>query len=198
MLCDSLSATELQHRKFLRKTLRQRRRALTPHQQQRASRVLAHTLKKLPPLKSARHIAAYVASDGEINPALFLRWAQRQGKTIWLPVICDKHPLGMRFMAAPRPAVRGGWRRNRHGIPEPRTRHQISPRKLDVLLMPLVGFDAQGNRLGMGGGYYDRLLQSLAHLPRKPRCLGLAHRCQQVPALVNAAWDRPVDTVIAV
>lgn len=200
MTVDAISAADLQHRKTLRSTLRRQRRALTRQQQQHAARALSGKLKKLPSLHTVRHIAAYIASDGEIDPAPFLQWAHRQGKTVWLPVVCDKHPLhplGMRFAAAPATGTRG-WRRNRYGIAEPRSRQRIAPRNLDLLLMPLVGFDSQGNRLGMGGGYYDRLLQSLHKLPRKPRCIGLAHRFQHVPTLVNACWDMPVDRVIAV
>ncbi|MEK6788882.1 MAG: 5-formyltetrahydrofolate cyclo-ligase [Pseudomonadota bacterium] len=201
MTCESLPASELQHRKQLRTTLRQRRRALTPQQQQQAAQKLSRKLQKLPQLKHAQNIAAYVASDGEIDPSVFLAWAQQRGKTIWLPVVCDDHPLhplGLRFVVAPMPKQRGGWRRNRYGIAEPRSRRQIAPGKLDLLLLPLVGFDHQGNRLGMGGGYYDRLLHALEKTPRHPQYIGLAHRCQSVPQLASASWDKPVDRVIAV
>lgn len=201
MICESLPESQLQHRKQLRATLRQRRRALTPQQQRHAARQLSRQLQKLPEIRQARHLAAYIANDGEIDPAAFLIWAQQRGKTIWLPVVCDDHPLhslGMRFAAAPTRKQRGGWRRNHYGISEPRTRRQIAPGKLDVLLLPLVGFDQQGNRLGMGGGYYDRLLQMLESTPRRPQYIGLAHRCQSVPQLASASWDRPVDRVIAV
>jgi len=201
MICESLPASELQHRKQLRTTLRQRRRNLTSQQQQQAARQLCRKLQKLPCIQQARHIAAYVASDGEIDPSVFLAWAQQRGKTVWLPVVCDDrplHPLGLRFVAAPTLKQHAGWRRNRYGIPEPRARAQIAPTKLDLLLLPLVGFDAHGNRLGMGGGYYDRLLQKLENAPRRPRFLGLAHRCQQVPQLIKANWDRAVDGMIVI
>jgi len=201
MTCESLSAAEFQQRKVLRSMLRQCRRALTPQQQQHAAHKLSRQLQKLPLIRQVRHIAAYVASDGEIDPSIFLNWAQQHGITVWLPVVCDNHPLyplGIRFVAAPRLGQRGGWRRNRYGIAEPRTRQQASPHTLDLLLIPLVGFDSLGNRLGMGGGYYDRLLQKLGQTPRRPRCVGLAHRCQRVPSLMIAPWDKPVDAVIAV
>ncbi len=200
MICESLPASELQHRQQLRTILRQRRRALNPQQQRQAARKLTLKLKALPCVRQARHIAAYVASDGEIDPANFLAWAQQRGKTVWLPVVCDDHPLhplGLRFAIAPTPKQRGGWQRNRYGIREPRARRHTTPAKLDLLLLPLVGFDAHGNRLGMGGGYYDRLLQKLGRLPRRPRYIGLAHRCQQVPQLIQAHWDQPVDGVIS-
>ena len=201
MICESLPASELQQRKQLRTTLRQRRRALTPQQQWQAAQKLSLKLQMLASTRQARHIAAYVASDGEIDPSIFLRWAQQHGKTVWLPVVCDDrplHPLGLRFVIAPTPKQRGGWRRNHYGIPEPRARQHIAPTRLDLLLLPLVGFDDHGNRLGMGGGYYDRLLQKLEQMPRRPRYIGLAHHCQQVPRLIKAHWDQAVDNVIAV
>jgi len=129
MICESLSASELQHRKQLRVTLRQRRKALTPQQQQQAARQLSRKLQKLPFVRQAKNIAAYVASDGEIDPFVFLAWAQQRGKTIWLPVVCDDQPLGLRFVAAPTPKQRGGWQRNRYGIPEPRARPPNSSRQ---------------------------------------------------------------------
>lgn len=186
-------------RKALRAELRQRRRALSARQQRRAARQLAAHLIRLPELKRARHIAAYVASDGEIDPARFLAWAQRHGKTVWLPVVTDASPLhrlGLRFVAAPPAGRRGGWQRNRYGIAEPRGRGQLSPTRLDLLLMPLVGFDAAGHRLGMGGGYYDRLLADFDRRARRPACIGLAHACQQVPALPVAVWDKDVGTIV--
>lgn len=197
MTCEPPPASVSLQRNALRRQLRQRRRALSRQAQQSASRRLDQALRSCPALRRAHHVAAYVASDGEIDPAPYLRWARRQGKAIWLPVVCDArplHPLGLRF--APAPTGRRGWQRNRFGIPEPRSRHSLPPSRLDVLLMPLVGFDADGNRLGMGGGYYDRLLEHVRQRPRRPRCLGLAHRCQQVSRLDTCPWDQPVDAIV--
>ena len=89
---------------------------------------------------------------------------------------------------------------NRFAIPEPvpRRRPPHHARQLDLLLVPLVAFDARGNRLGMGGGYYDRTLAYLGHRThwRRPRVVGLAHALQRVDALPKNAWDIPVDGVI--
>lgn len=88
---------------------------------------------------------------------------------------------------------------NRYGIPEPDTnRHPPLPlRQLDIILMPLVGFDEKLNRLGMGGGYYDRSLAFLHHSQwRRPRLIGIAHECQKVNQLIPAPWDIPMDALV--
>lgn len=201
MTGDTFSDASLQKRQALRRQLRQFRRSLRPQQQAQAARKLCHALKQLPSIQQANHIAAYVACDGEINPALFLRWAQTHGKTIWLPVVTPSHALhrdGLRFAQAPSARARRGWRRNQYGIAEPCSRQSKLAKHLDVLLMPLVGFDANGNRLGMGGGYYDRLLATLSRYPRRPRAIGLAHACQRIANLPVAHWDRPVDELVVI
>ena len=65
------------------------------------------------------------------------------------------------------------------------------PAQLDLILAPLVAFDRAGGRLGMGGGYYDRLLSA----PRPP-VIGVAHGCQEVPRVPLDAWDQPVDAIV--
>ncbi len=135
-----------------------------------------------------------MACDGELDPAPFLAWAAARGCRIYFPVIADGSRLGVRF--APAPQGRGGWRKNRFGIPEPAGMTTKPAWQLDALLMPLVGFDREGHRLGMGGGYYDRLLSDLGQRVRRPRYLGLAHACQQVTALPVAGWDQDVDAIV--
>ncbi len=88
---------------------------------------------------------------------------------------------------------------NRYGIFEPELNcsHICPVAELDFILTPLVAFDSQGNRLGMGGGYYDR---TLAQIPdnavKKPVLIGIAHQCQEVDALPIASWDVPLDYIV--
>ena len=95
---------------------------------------------------------------------------------------------------------------NRYGILEPQLNcSHVSPvAQLDIILMPLVAFDSKGNRLGMGGGYYDRTLsftqhQTGFHSPsekRAPKLVGIAHDIQEVDALPIAPWDVPLDAIV--
>jgi 5-formyltetrahydrofolate cyclo-ligase len=85
--------------------------------------------------------------------------------------------------------------RNRFNIPEPRRARPLAAQQMQVILLPLTGFDAQGNRLGMGGGFYDRSLRA----PRRrhpPLLVGVAHTAQQVDELPTEAWDIPLDKVV--
>ncbi|NQD92361.1 5-formyltetrahydrofolate cyclo-ligase, partial [Pseudomonas sp. CrR25] len=123
--------------------------------------------------------------------------AQRRGKATYLPVLSPWPSTKMVFQQVqPRDTLTP----NRFGIPEPR-RSVARQRKawaLDLILLPLVGFDRYGGRIGMGGGFYDR---SLAFRGRrknwhKPTLLGLAHECQQVDRLALASWDVPLAATV--
>lgn len=192
----------------LRLSLRLTRRSLTSAQQQAAAHSLALQLSKLPKLLSWRHVGLYWPADGEIDPSLFARLLYKRGVTLYLPVIAPrKRDHRLRFLAAPAMAYASkhrrqlrlqSWpaKRNRFGLREPLGRQVIRPEQLDALLMPLVGFDASGQRLGMGGGFYDRLLARLQRGIKRPQLIGLAHRSQQVLALPTEQWDEPVDIVV--
>lgn len=185
-------------RKALRKELRSARRALTPSQQHTASRKLFRQLAQHPLFIRSRHIAFYLANDGEIDPALLFRHARRLGKVCYLPVVSGWPRNSMKFQ---RIGKHQQWTRNRFGIAEPRARanSQTPPWRLDMVLMPLVGYDRQGNRLGMGGGFYDR---TFAYLRRRhtwfaPSLIGLAHECQKMATLPVEPWDIPLDGIVS-
>ncbi len=182
----------------LRQSLRARRRQISPSQQQLAAQQLMQRIIKLRAYRRARHVAAYQASDGEISPALLLRHAALQGKNCYLPRIrfgCadQKHMSFQRYH--PRQALRV----NRYGIGEPAgLRYDArSPTKLDIVLVPLAGFDKNGGRLGMGGGFYDRCFAfKNRKLQQKPLLIGIAHHSQEVSALPIDGWDISLDVII--
>ncbi len=177
----------------LRRMLRKARRALTPTEQRQAALGLYRQLAQHPLFRRAKHISLYLPTDGEIDPRLLLRAAQRRGKVTYLPVLSAWPRTKMVFQR-----VRPGDNLlpNRFRILEPRVNahQQRKVWALDLVLLPLVGFDEAGGRLGMGGGFYDRSLAYLARRQnwRKPTLLGLAHECQKVDRLAQASWDVPL------
>ncbi len=182
----------------LRRLLRKARRALNRAEQRRAAQGLYRQLAQNPLFRRARHVSLYLPMDGEIDPRLLLREAQRRGKKTYLPVLSAWPQTKMVFQR-----VRTGerFRPNRFRIPEPRidARKQRKIWALDLILMPLVGFDDQGGRLGMGGGFYDRSLayQARRKAWQKPVLLGLAHECQKVEKLAVASWDVPLQGTVS-
>lgn len=186
------------NRSTLRRQLRAARRSLSPLQQRQASQQLWRQLAQHPLFRRSRHIAFYLANDGEIDPGVLMTHARRLGKHCYLPVVTGWPADRMHFQRLV-PGQR--WVRNRFGIREPLIDPglQARPWRLDLILMPLVGFDEQGNRLGMGGGFYDR---TFAFRRRRrhwigPHLLGLAHHCQKVAQLPAASWDIPLDGIVS-
>lgn len=187
---DTLSRTEL------RKHLRRKRRSLSFEQQQQASEQLALNLLKHPDLHRARHIGIYLANDGEIDPHLYIDLARRKGVHFYLPILHPVYPGKLVFS----PYFDGiRLSANRFGIPEPpfpRSRRRPAW-ALDAVLFPLVGFDENGGRLGMGGGFYDRTFAFSRIRPgMAPKLIGLAHDFQKVRELPIEPWDVPLHGVV--
>ncbi|WP_288372122.1 5-formyltetrahydrofolate cyclo-ligase [uncultured Marinobacter sp.] len=187
---DTLSRTEL------RKYLRRKRQSLSFEQQQQASEQLALNLLKHPDLHRARHIGIYLANDGEIDPHLYIDLARRKGIHFYLPILHPIYPGKLVFS----PYFDGiQLSANRFGIPEPpfpRSRRRPAW-ALDAVLFPLVGFDENGGRLGMGGGFYDRTFAFSRIRPgMAPKLIGLAHDFQKVRELPIEPWDVPLHGVV--
>ena len=174
--------------------MREQRRGLSPEQQRHAARRLNAIVGSSSIFRRSLHIAFFLANDGELDPLPLLRRAWRMGKVCYLPVITPGKSLWFAPYENGDPLAP-----NRFGIPEPaRTGTTlVSARVLDLILTPLVAFDDQGHRLGMGSGFYDRTLSFLRHrrIWRKPRLLGVAHELQHLSTLQAAPWDVPLDGV---
>lgn len=191
----ALSAAAQQQRQQLRRDMRLRRQALSPAQQMAAADRLARNLSSLLIIRQARRIGVYLAADGELDPVPALLASDNPPRTLYLPIL-PRHADAVLHFAIWKPGE--PLTPNRYEIGEPPLKHRrLAPLwSLDVLLMPLVAFDAAGNRLGMGGGFYDRALAALARQPKRPRLLGIAHAFQQTDRLPAAPWDQPLDGVI--
>ena len=171
----------------LRRQLRAARRALPAAAREDAARQLAAHAPALPGWQPGARLAAYVAADGELDPAPLLSAASAAGLFIYLPRVGDDRALTFH------PWVPGeALTPNRYGIGEPAAAEPLPVDALDLLCMPLVGFANDGARLGMGAGYYDRSLAAA----RPQLLIGLAYDCQGVDALPREAWDVPLDGVL--
>ncbi|MBL3555725.1 MULTISPECIES: 5-formyltetrahydrofolate cyclo-ligase [Marinobacter] len=183
-------------RSKLRKTLRQKRRALSAEEQQIAADQLALNLLRHPDLYRARHVAIYLPNDGEIDPRIYAHIARQRGVRFYLPVL---HPVHHGRLVFSRFTDNTRLTANRFGIPEPAFQNGLKrpPWALDAVLFPLVGFDEFGGRLGMGGGFYDRTFAFTRIRPRlAPKLIGLAHECQKVSELPLEPWDIPLHSVV--
>ena len=180
----------------LRRRLRDARTALTPQHQAAAAVQLATRLVTSPLFRAGHRIACYLSSDGEIDPRPLIERLWKMKRECYLPVLSrlSHDRLWFARVVPDTPLAP-----NRFGIPEPVVRASalLRAQELDLILLPLVGFDLDGNRLGMGGGFYDRSLAFLQHRRywKKPRLVGLAHACQQVAALTPSPWDIPLAAI---
>ena len=180
----------------IRKLKRRQRRELAESEQNRHAIQLTGQITGLAEYRRSRHIACYLANDGEISPDNIIEHAWALRKTIYLPVLS---PLQNRLYFAPY-TRRCRLIRNRFDIIEPDS-HPSQWRQawqLDLLLLPLVAFDENGNRIGMGGGFYDRTLayrNNMTHW-KKPVLIGLAHELQKCEALSSQPWDIPLDMIV--
>ncbi len=179
----------------IRKRKRRQRRELSATEQDlHAARLTGH-ITRLTEYRRSRHIACYLANDGEINPENIIEHAWALRKTVYLPVLS---PLQNRLYFAPY-TKHCRLIRNRFDIIEPDC-HPSQWRQawqLDLLLLPLVAFDENGNRIGMGGGFYDRTLAYRHQMTRwkKPVLIGLAHELQKCELLLSQPWDIPLDMI---
>jgi 5-formyltetrahydrofolate cyclo-ligase len=181
-------------RQELRAQLKSQRASLTAAERIAAASGVAAVLEQLPEFMVDAHIAGYWAVGGELPLHVALTALNGRGQNYHLPVLTPGRTL--RF--AP-------WRQgvalqpNRYGIPEPQCdpADLLTPQALGLVLVPLIGFDRRGHRLGTGGGYYDRTFAFLKHVvrPAQPVLVGIGYSFQELPALPDQAWDIQMDFV---
>ncbi|NLS12858.1 5-formyltetrahydrofolate cyclo-ligase [Vibrio sp. SM6] len=189
-------------RHALRKQMRQRRQSLSPRQQREASHQLVERFTTLAHYERSEHIALYLTNDGELDTHPLIETLWQHNKSVYLPVL---HPFAKGHLLFLRYQPDTPMTINRYGILEPQLRVDlVQPvRELDLIGTPLVAFDAKGQRLGMGGGYYDRTLamtfsssQPDALSASGPITMGLAHDCQEVSQLPVESWDVPLSKIV--
>jgi 5-formyltetrahydrofolate cyclo-ligase len=180
----------------IRAALRASRRRVPARQRRRSALRIADRLARLPAFARARWIAGYLPFDAEMDPLPSMQRAGSAGKNLCLPMI---DPDGGRSMSLGRFRPGTVLLPNRFGILEPwrRMTARVPLRRIDIVLVPLVGFDDRGNRLGMGAGYYDRLLgrRRLSHW-RRPLLVGIGFDLQRVDRIPHEPWDVAMDVII--
>ena len=182
-------------RRHIRQIIRHTRNALSPQEQHQAAKDLVLQCAADPDIQKAKSVAIYLSVDGEINTSLLIDWLWQQGKSVTLPVI---HPFSKGHLLFLEYKKDTPLILNKYQILEPKLdKTQVVPvNELDVIITPLVAFDHCGNRLGMGGGYYDRTLVNWERNQKGPMPIGIAHACQQVDELPIESWDVPLPKII--
>jgi 5-formyltetrahydrofolate cyclo-ligase len=180
-----------------RRRLRELRLTLGPAERASADRAIRATLERLGVFRRGAHVALYLPMRGEVDVRPCLEAARRLGWHVYVPRIVSRRRRQMLFAPWNAGAAR---RTNAFGILEPDSAAGTRPViGLDAVVLPLVGFDSDGNRLGMGAGFYDRALRRRLDRSaawRRPRLIGVAYACQQLPAIPASPWDVPLDVVV--
>lgn len=163
------------------------RKSLTA--KQRASFALMtslHLPKLLSCLPKNAKIGLYLDDFGELPTAPILAFCQRHGFMPFLPITLQGKPL--RFAPVFLPLAKTSLKRHKLGMKEPFAKYSVSANKIDMIICPLVAVDRQGNRLGMGGGFYDRTFAHFHGLK-----VGWCYHFQVVEKLTVNQWDKGVD-----
>ncbi|HEX7130707.1 MAG TPA: 5-formyltetrahydrofolate cyclo-ligase, partial [Rhodanobacteraceae bacterium] len=169
-------------RQRLRADMAARRAALGAPARIAAAEGVMRSLEQLPEFVVDSHIAGYWAVRGEVPLNLAVARLTSRGQRYFLPVLDESAPRTLRFAEFRAGAAVAT---NRFGIPEPRDTEAVSARQLDLVLLPLLAFDARGNRLGTGGGWYDTTFSFLREQarPTRPLLVGIGYAFQQVDKL---------------
>jgi 5-formyltetrahydrofolate cyclo-ligase len=177
----------------VRKQLRTERRSLSAADHGYRSRLAAKAVAGLPRFRAGKRIALYLPFDRETDTAALIAAARRRGLRVFVPVVVDRRHSRIRFYP-----FDGKTRRGVFGIAVPKNAARpIAPRWLNLIVIPLVGVDAAGRRLGMGGGFYDRALEfrrRRRHWPG-PHLVGFAFDCQRTTLSFAEPWDVNLDSL---
>ena len=173
-------------KKELRRTIRDRKRAMTEEEITQRSARLGALFAQSDAYKAANTIYGYLPYNQEVRTVPMLEQALRDGKRVAVPKVYGEE---MKFLYLDDlTQVAKGYA----GIPEPIADEPVADDKTALVLMPGLAFDPEGHRIGYGGGFYDKFL---AAEPNHPT-LALCYEFQMLPKLDTEEHDIPVDTVL--
>ncbi|MCK8044546.1 5-formyltetrahydrofolate cyclo-ligase [Shewanella sp. 1CM18E] len=190
----SSSNLSLDSRALVRSSIRQARRSLSTKQQTLYASAAAELAISALSGLNVRRIALYLTNDGELDTKPLIEALWQQNIEVYLPRL---HPFSAGNLVFLRYTANTKLVQNSLKIWEPKLdiTQMLLTHELDVVITPLVAFDKQGNRMGMGGGYYDRTLANWQQ-SGKPYPIGFSHDCQQVASLSCEYWDVPLPMII--
>lgn len=171
-------------KKSLRKEMKERRAALSSVQRKEEEKSRLARLFALPQFQAAQVLFCYASFGSEFPTAEIAKQAKTMGKRVAYPKMCG---VNLHFYEE-EPTQQGAF-----GILEPKGEKELLPTAKDFLLVPALAYTEGGERLGYGGGYYDRYLASLAE---RPFCCGIGYSCQKAEHLPKEPHDQPLDHII--
>lgn len=193
-----MNTSAIPDKKTLRSQLRRARNAIGVAERQLAARRIVRRALHLRLLRQGRRIGFYIPNQGEFDIMPLLDRARALGVDCYLPQLPSRALKKLWFTRLGEKPQH--WSLNRFGIPEyhDRSDKRLRIAQLDLVFVPLLGFDDQGYRIGMGGGFYDASLAFLHRRRnwRRPRLVGVAFDCQHVPAVPYDPWDVPLNLAI--
>ena len=173
-------------RALFRRILRKRRSALPTDVQDAHALAVCRHLIASGLFEQIRQVACYLATDGELDLKPTIEHLKHRGIDVLLPVVANKSMWFTVFQDS------AGLEMNQFGIHEPIDKTERALHLEDLILAPLVGFTLQGERLGRGGGYYDKFLQN----NRQTLVVGVAHSIQQMDQFESRPHDIPLDGLV--
>ena len=196
----------MQEKAELRKLIRDKRKSLTADQQLSAATGLLQQLQSVSEFIESDKVAMYLINDGEIDPVKVMHWCWANHRKTFVPIVVqdtianswgnETIKNSLQFAAVTKQTR---FQPNKYGINEPVVEQQdlVQARDLDLVLMPLVAFDSGGNRVGMGGGFYDTTFEFKKNNTEcRPHLIGIAHEIQRVENITAQYWDIPLATVV--
>lgn len=187
---------KITQRQAIRMYIRTIRHAVTPQEENVAAQLLTNKTININHIYQSKHIGIYFPFDGEINTNLLIKTLLVMKKHIYLPILPISNTQCLLFSEY---TLSTPLKRNRFNIYEPlNTDSFVSIKSLDIIFIPLVAFDEYGNRLGMGGGFYDRTLQKYPKYQFSYIPIGLAYDFQKIPKqfLPIEQWDIKLSEII--
>ncbi len=170
----------------LRKKALHARRGMSDDARASASKIICRRVSESREFYSSKSLACYLPMYDEVDTREVIEAAWRANKRVFVPIL-----RGNAEMSFCQIDPESELERNSFGVWEPTRGFLIKPQQLDLVVTPTVAFDSNKNRIGMGGGYFDRCFSFLRHRKHwiRPKLLGVAFQCQELEETKPNPWD---------